>query len=197
MWIFDTRIFLTYSCSDSVSSVFLLEGSGLRKKLRFSFLRKILILVWKSTLISATISVELHNGSCGVDNITKKMHGQLLLMRYMRRGREAFFLLSFSFSRLVNNEAKFAIIHIWIVNKAGDYEQNFNCYVNGLTKQCKERSKQNFYSIWISFKTINISCKITNHLKIGERCCRMGGQNSNIIGGGGNMRRGDRLEWGS
>ena len=66
-----------------------------------------------------------------------------------------------------------------------------------LLNNAKKDQNKTFIQFWISFKTINISCKITNHLKIGERCCRMGGQNSNIIGGGGNMRRGDRLGWGS
>lgn len=36
-----------------------------------------------------------------------------------------FILKGIFFSKLVNNNGKFAIIHIRIVNPAGDYEQTF------------------------------------------------------------------------
>ena len=51
--------------------------------------------------------------------VSQKRHGQWLHMVYEERKKFPF-ILNFFFSRLVNIEAKYAIIHNRIVNMAGD-----------------------------------------------------------------------------
>ena len=103
-----------------------------------------------------------------------------------RKGSFFSFYIFFVFlcSKLVNNEAKFSMIHIRIVNLIMIWfilTMNETSNTNNLSRRCKRRWKQNFNSICISFETLNIPDKTVNHLGIGKSSCREWRQNFNIV----------------